>query len=191
MVAISGPVRAPVVIERGRIELAPPEVPRPVQPYHAAQKLSLAEAEEYVRYFTQQAQHLATQALREVIGRFAAEGNEVLACGIPLGAGRPVPSLEAALASHTMLHTAEGELFRRALITAGEKNGLHVLGIRERDLVESGADQLGIPQKTLPRRLLQLGQGLGPPWGQDQKVAALAAWLSLASATGHSKPHVK
>jgi hypothetical protein len=191
MVALAGPVRAPVVIERRRIELAPPEVPRPVQPYHAAQKLTLAEAEEYVRYFTQQAQLLATQTLREMIERLAAEGHRATACGAPLGAGRPVPSLEVALASHTMLHTAEGELFRRALIVAGEKNGLSILGIRERDLIERGAGQFGISPKILSNRLVELGQGLGPPWGQDQKVATLAAWLALASDSAHSQGRVK
>jgi hypothetical protein len=29
-------------------------------------------------------------------------------------------------------------------------------------------------------RIAALGRGIGPPWTQDQKFAALVAWLALA-----------
>jgi hypothetical protein len=31
----------------------------------------------------------------------------------------------------------------------------------------------------LKHRITELGKPVGPPWSQDQKLAALAAWLSL------------
>lgn len=181
LVAIAGPPGAPSVIDRRRIELAGPEVPLPVQPYHAAQKLELREAEACVHRFARKAQDLAEVALREAMNRLDEAGYKVVGCGIPLGAGRLAPDFAAAIASHTMLHTAEGELFRSALIKASEDLGLRVLGIRERDLVARGAENLGISPEALPLRLSELGRAVGAPWGQDQKLAALAAWIVLAS----------
>jgi len=181
LVAIAGPPGAPSVIDRRRIELAGPEVPLPVQPYHAAQKLAVREAEAYVHRFAREAQDQAGIALHAAMDRLGAAGCKVVGCGIPLGSGRAAPNFAAALASHTMLHTAEGELFRSALIKASENRGLHVLGIRERDLVARGAEELGISAEALPLCLSELGRAVGAPWGQDQKLAALAAWIVLAS----------
>jgi len=39
-----------------------------------------------------------------------------------------------------------------------------------------------MPLGQLERRVADLGKPLGPPWSQDQKCAALAAWLALSGA---------
>ena len=180
-VAVGGPARSPHVIDRRRIELADPEVQRPVQPYHAAQSLELKDAEAYVKHFADRARHFAIQAVHDAIGSLQEMGYEVVGCGIPLGSGRSAPSIEAALASHTMLHTAEGELFRGALRLAGENCGLVVTGVKEKELAARGATELGFSLDDLRLRLSEMGRPVGPPWGQDQKVAALLAWLALAA----------
>ena len=186
LVAVAGPVGSPTVIGRRRVELADPEVPRPVQPYHAAQKLDLKKAKRYIERFADRAKLLANRALREVIDGLREAGYEAVGCGVPIGGRRQAVTLEAALASHPMLHTAQGELFRNALISAGEECGLGVLSIRERELFEHGVRELGLSNDALRLRLDELGRPLGPPWGQDQKMAALAAWLTLAAS--ESKP---
>ena len=33
----------------------------------------------------------------------------------------------------------------------------------------------------LQRRVQEMGRAIGPPWTQDQKLAALAAWIALES----------
>jgi hypothetical protein len=181
LVAVAGPARSPEVIDRRRIELADPEIPRPVQPYHAALKLDLKEAEVYVKHFADRARLLAKQAVRAAIGGLRERGYEVVGCGIPLGSGRPAPSVETALSSHPMLHTAEGELFRGALKNAGESCGLHVMGVKEKELIARGATELGFSLDDLRLRLAEMGRPVGPPWGQDQKLATLVAWLALAA----------
>ena len=181
MVALGGPAGSPHVIERRRIELADSEVPRPVQPYHAAQNLELKEAEAYVKHFSDRARKLANQAVLAAIGSLQEMGYEVVGCGIPLGSGRSVPSVKAALASHPMLHTAEGDLFRGALYYAGENCGLAVTGVKEKELAARGATELGFSLDDLRLRLAEMGRQVGPPWGQDQKVATLVAWLALAA----------
>src|SRR5271169_4412032 len=74
LVAVAGPVLSPAVIDRRRIELALPEIPRPVQPYHSAQKMDLKEAEEYVKRFARDATRLAEGALGEVIDHLEQAG---------------------------------------------------------------------------------------------------------------------
>ena len=69
-------------------------------------------------------------------------------------------------------------------MNSGEKLGLHVLPARERDLYEQAQKKLGFDSSELQFRLIEFGKPLGPPWGQDQKLAMLAAWLALANTVG-------
>jgi len=55
-----------------------------------------------------------------------------------------------------------------------------VQGIREKELFGTASKALGIQETILKRRVAALGKALGPPWSQDEKFAALAAWLTLA-----------
>ena len=185
-IAIAGPPRSPRVVDRRRIELADPAISASKQPYHAAERwaaegLDLKKAEEVVRRATEEAQRLARQGLRAVIDDLRARGHDVIGCGIVLGSGRPATTLVATLASHALIHTAEGELFRNVLVEAGEHHDLPVTGVRERELFARGAAELSIPAGELERRVAELGRTIGPPWAQDQKYAALVAWLALAA----------
>ena len=57
---------------------------------------------------------------------------------------------------------------------------LPVEGIREKELFATASKALGMQEATLKRRVNEFGKALGPPWTQDEKFAALAAWLTLA-----------
>lgn len=173
----------PAVIDRRRIELIDPGLPR--QPYHAAERLDLQEAEKLVRRCADTARLLGRQALRAVINDLRKKGHEVVGCGILLGSGRPATTLAATLASHALIHTAEGELFRDALTQASEHCGLPVTGVKERELHARAAAELGVSASELGRRVTKMGLPMGPPWRQDQKRAALVAWLALAARPQH------
>jgi len=177
-----GSTAVPSVIDRRRIEIVASGAP--AQPYHAAAEMDLKEAEKLVRRSSDQAARLAETALRAVIDDLGGRGHRVAGCGIVLASGRPLPALEATLASHALIHTAEGELFRDALVCAGEACGLRVTGVRERELYARCAAELRLPLDHLKRHVVDLGRALGPPWRQDQKDATLVAWLALAGASG-------
>lgn len=179
MVVIAGNIRSPIVVRRSTVELANPRIPRPVQPYHGAQKMELKEAKAYIAGFTQEAENLATQEIQVAMKKLRKESYQVVACGIVTGSGRPAPTVEAALASHPLLHTAKGELFRGAVIRAAKRCRLPVYAIREKTALSIGADKLGFNLVTLQSNLTELGRSFGPPWGQDQKFASLVAWLAL------------
>jgi hypothetical protein len=180
-VVLCADARSPNVIDRRRIELIDQEVPSAKQPYHAAKKLELPEAHNLVNRCVERTQLLATQALRALVKNLLEQGHEVVGCGIVLASGRPLPALAATLASHALIHTAEGELFRNAIVHAGESCGLPITGVKERDLFIRASAQLRIPEDKLRLRLVDMGRSIGAPWGQDQKYAALVAWLALAA----------
>jgi hypothetical protein len=173
-------LRAPVVVDRRRLEFVEPRDPRAKQPYHAAAKLELNEAEKLIRHYTAKTKLLARQRLRSVIVELRKKGCEVRGCGVLQGSGRSLPPLEKILASHPLLHTAEGVLYREVLAHAGEHCKIAVTQVRERELFMQGAEKLRISADELGRRLTEMGKPLGPPWGQDEKYATLVAWLALA-----------
>lgn len=172
------------VIDRRRIELVDEKAPSSLQPYHAAAEMAFPEAEKWVKHCTDRTQFLARQAIAAFIHELEEKGYRVAACGIVLASGRALPPLAAILASHPLIHTAEGELFRNALSDAGKYCGLSVTGVKERELYTRGAAELGVEEDELRRRLAEMGRLLGPPWRQDEKSSTIAGWLALAAA-GH------
>jgi len=182
MVAVAGTRRAPVVLDRRKIILADPQISGSKQPYHFAEPMEFSKAESYVSRCIERTNALARESVGAVLKELRRNGHTIVGGGLLLGSGRPIPALPAILASHPMIHTAEGELFRDALRQACQRCRVPVAGIKEKQLFDLGTARLKIPVAQLRHRLHKLGQSLGPPWTVDQKLATLAAWLALADA---------
>lgn len=178
----------PAVVDRRRIELIGEGMPGAAQPYHAAAEMGLKEAGEWLAKCANQAQLLARDAIRSIMDSLTERDCLAVACGIVLASGRPLPSLVTVLASHALIHTAEGEFFRDALRIGSEQCRLPLTGVKERELYARGVTQLGMAAETLNGRVVEMGRLVGPPWSQDQKSAALAAWLALAAYDGGDAP---
>jgi hypothetical protein len=180
LVALAGPLTSPSVIERRVIQLADPAIPGSKQPYHAAEPLKIEEAEKLVTRCMERTCALAEGAVRAAVDALHAKRHAVGWCGLLLASGRALPSLAGILASHALIHTAEGELYRNALAKACEQCGLQVLGVKERELFSRAEKDLRISSAKIEEQLAAMGKSLGSPWRQDQKYAALVAWLALA-----------
>jgi hypothetical protein len=167
------PARSPAILERRRVDLSDPVIPREV--FHAARELGPQEAEELVRQAREAAREAATRAVGDLVAELAASGHQVVAAGIP-GIARLPSALSKILASHPYVHTAEGRLFREALAEAAERCGLVV----SRTVADQAGEILDHDEEALRRTLADLGRPRGPPWRQDEKDAALAARLALA-----------
>ena len=100
---------------------------------------------------------------------------------ILLSSGRPLPQLAGILASHALIHTAEGEFFRNSFREAFQALNIPVTGIRERDLPEQAQKKFGKAATKVQERIAAMGRSIGPPWTTDQKAAALAACIVLAA----------
>jgi hypothetical protein len=179
LVVVAGTPGAPVVLERRRVQTANPGIKGSIQPYHAAKEMPLAEAEAFLDRCGATTRRMAETAVREAVAELAGQGYAVAGACVLLGSGRPATGLAATLRSHPMIHTAEGDFFRGALQTACESCGLPVLGVKEKELVRQAASALSISADDLQLRVAGLGKSLGPPWRQDEKLCAIAAWLAL------------
>jgi len=180
-VVVAGPLNGPEVIERRRIEIADPAIEGSTQPYHAAARLDLNKAEEFVKRCADSATLLAEAAVRTLIDNLREKSYDVLSSGILLGSARPAPELAATLASHVLMHAVEGDLFRRALIQGIKRCGLPLTAVPEREVWTRSTLDLPLPLEELRRVIAKMGRAIGPPWRQDEKHAALAGWLGLAA----------
>jgi biotin operon repressor len=179
-VALRGPASSPHVFARRRIELVEPGVPK--QPYHTAEGLPFPSAEKMVTQSVAVATRLAREAVQALVAELRQRGCEHITCGVLQASGRSLPGLEQILSSHALIHTAEGELFRNAVASACEDQGLPVSRVKERELLADAGKQLGMSAEEVQRQVADMGRPLGAPWGQDQKYAALIAWMALAKA---------
>lgn len=180
LVALTGTAAAPVVILRRRLTIADPEISGSKQPFHAAEPMEFAHAESYIRRCADSTRRLTEAAVRDAIAEISAMGLSVTGSSVLMGSGRPMPDLVKILSAHPLIHTAEGEFFRDALQHACQSCKLKFSGVKERELLDHAADVLHIPPTEVACRAAELGKGIGPPWTQDQKLSAIAAWLVLA-----------
>jgi len=169
------------VLERRRVAVTTPGTPGVSQPYHFAKKLELAEAEKFLGNSFAASKRLALAAVRDVVGELRDRQYRVIGSAVLLASGRALPPLAKILASHALIHAAEGEFFREVFSKACEGLDLSVSGIRERDLEERVQTAFGKAATRMRRQISTLGRSLGPPWTADQKTAALAALIVLAS----------
>lgn len=175
-VAISGTASEPRVIDRRRIALAAETDTEKLQIYHQAAEQPFAKAE----WMVEAAIAATAKATRASIAAWLKELGDVGRGGI-VGANAELPaSLETILASHALIHAAEGEMFRRAIVEACAARDLPIVTFPGKTLSDDGAALLGLTAGKLRERLAGVGKELGPPWGQDQKEAMLVAWLALA-----------
>ena len=181
LVVLRGPVETPTILDRRRVEMADVEMAGSKQPYHAAQQLNLREAANLIAACVAASVRLAEKAVKAALDDAIRKSFRVSGCGVPIGSGRPLPTLEKILSSHPLLHTAEGELFRNAIMTACGNYGLSVTGVKEKEAWIRTSSQLGISKAGIQHHLARMGKAIGPPWRQDEKSATLAAWLALAA----------
>ncbi|MGO9259443.1 MAG: hypothetical protein ACLQU1_24485 [Bryobacteraceae bacterium] len=180
LVALGGSPATPSVLRRGRIELCTRGVHREGQPYHAAAEMKPEDAQAFLDECARTASSMAHSALQETVADLSATGYRIAGACVLMGSGRPLPGLAKVLAAHPLIHTAEGEFFRAATRQGCESCGLAVSGVKERDLAARAAGTLGISGEELERRIAALGKRIGPPWRQDEKLCATAAWILLA-----------
>ncbi|MFL6205414.1 MAG: hypothetical protein ACJ739_08680 [Acidimicrobiales bacterium] len=177
-VLVGGDGHGPVVVDRRRVTLCPDALPRQV--YHAAQDLPPAKAALLVREV-----HDAVDALTPLVidelAHVASSHGELVAVGVT-GFPRDVPVLEKVLASHALLHLAEGELYRGAICDAAADRGLTVVPVHPKDGIAEAAHALGVAPDAFAQRLTALRGDLGPPWQADHRVATAAGLAALHAA---------
>jgi hypothetical protein len=181
LVVVAGDANSVEIIDRKRIDITDLSLAGSTQPYHYAANLGLSESESYLAKCAAGCERLAIAALKDIVDDLSARQVRIVGAAVLLAAGRPLPSLSNILASHALIHTAEGEFFRSAASKACERLKIPVTAIRERDLEERAGRAFGDEASQLQRLISTSGKTIGPPWTKDHKAAALAASITLAS----------
>jgi hypothetical protein len=174
-VALTGSIGAPRVEVRHKIVFA---AGKERSVYHQAAEAAPGTAQaliDDVRVVVEANAKAQINALLELLAR---DGLEVRVAAAPSG-GKKLPALPDILRVHTNQHAAEGEFYRDAVAAACGALGLEVRRPIERELTALACDMLHIDRPALDGRLKAMGVALGPPWSEDQRLAMLAAWLSL------------
>jgi hypothetical protein len=180
LVAVSNNAGTVQVIARQRIAITTPGSRGGNQPYHFAKGLDLPGAEKFLEDCFVASKGLAWAALRNLKGALLSQ-YRVVGTAILLASGRPLPSLSNILASHALIHAAEGEFFRQAFSKACASLDLPLTGFRECDLEACVQTTFGRGAAGVRHNIASLGRSLGPPWTKDQKMATLAALMVLAN----------
>lgn len=159
----------PALLGRWALDLRAEGVP--AQAYHAAAGLPPPEAEALVRTAVDAAAEAAARWLTVLRGEL---DGELRAVAVIVG-DYPVPdSVRAILAAHTLMHAAEGQLYREALLDAAADAGLHTTGVSAKIAAARLAGDLAAP-------IAALGAVAGRPWRKEHKLATVAALEVLES----------
>lgn len=164
------------VVDRRRIELVEEGQEWAMQPYHTAEKRSAEEARRLVRNGLDSADRMAARRIKETADRCRDRGQNIIGCGVLIPQPMPDWTIDEILAVHIRMHKAEGVLFPAALCAAAKAQHLKVSKFPEKHIAELATDILG---PLCVDEIFQFGRSIGPPWGKDQKLAALAAAMSF------------
>jgi hypothetical protein len=179
LVAISLEEGFPLVLFRERPHLVNTFTYEFRQPYHTAGKKTATEARGFISRVRAEARRISYGVIHSAQTNLHKQGYELRCCGLLLASGKPLPNLPHILASHALIHSADGELFRKALLHASKRCGIESFTTKESKLLERAVNILHLQPNDLHRHLTNLGRPLGSPWSQDEKSATLTAWLSL------------
>ena len=180
MVVLGGTAAAPELLARARVLLIDAQDPESKQPYHAVEFLCVEEATGRLGGYMAVATALARDCIRSQSEQLKGRGISIKSVGIIDSSSRKQVSLPSILASHALIHAADGDHFRNALFVAGEECRLPVCRVPSKGLEAHAVKTLRRPLARILETVNQLGLGKGPPWGADQKKAALLAWTLLA-----------
>jgi hypothetical protein len=184
IVTVAGPRAGPRIVARERLVTASPDDPAARFPYHAAEQSS-GDAASLVARYAEGARVHAAAALGTVLvrlgARFDVVGGALLSNAAANAKPRALPDLAGILASHALIHTAEGVLFRGVIESAAREHGLALHRVAERDVPVTAAEAFGLAPAALEAWAAS-GRALGAPWTKEHRVAAIAARLVLAGA---------
>src|SRR5436309_9145086 len=156
LVVVSGSPEAPEIVERRRVVIIDPQTPGAAQPFHFVESFAPEKAQKHISKCATASQAFALTATRDLLHHLHRCGYHVAGAAVLLSSGRELPELTRVLASHALIHTAEGEFFRTAFRKAFESEQIPVTGIRERDLALHSKTVLGTAAPKLQLKIANM-----------------------------------
>ena len=176
---LAGPAPAPRLIARRRIVFA---TGHERMAYHEAAEIGPDGAEAWIEGVRAATQKNAAEAIAVLLADLRRDGVVVDIAVVPESRPRLPATVAEVVRVHALMHAAEGVFYRDVVAAACRDLGLQVVRTLERDLPEAAAAMLDVEPAALATRMADMAAGMGPPWNEDYRLAALAAWLGLAGA---------
>jgi hypothetical protein len=174
-VLLAASIHSPELCDSQVIELSDPHDPTTRQPYHAAMGQLETNAAK-VKRRTQSVDRMVRKAVADLLQRSADNGYTIRRAGLVVGSQI---NPDAIANPHIRAHALEGRLFRTTLQTALRSQRVRCSILTERNAYAEAANILGQSPERIRLAIAELGRSIKGPWRADQKMAALAAWVSL------------
>jgi hypothetical protein len=176
-VALSGSAIAVQVASHSVVQMSDPADPETKQPYHRDRGLLETDASVIV-HRTEKVRQIAGQSLSQLLSVLS--GRNLTPSGaVVVGGSKTSP--DEIHSTHIRAHALEGRLFVQTLMVELSNQRIDAITITERDLWAKASELIQKNPEELKQMLVRLGAGR-KPWGKEQKMAALGAWLSLVEA---------
>jgi hypothetical protein len=176
-VLLTGPIDAPVVCDVRVIQLSDPTVPSSKQPYHAGMGVARKEGPDLDRLLAS-INAYSQWSLAALLNRYGTISHSLSEAGLVVGSDCDPTTIAN---PHIRVHAAEGRLFRTVVEQALANMGIPSSIFLERTLVAHAARVLRRSPAQLKEAVARLRPVAAKRWRAEEKVAALAAWLLLAS----------
>jgi hypothetical protein len=125
---------------------------------------------------------VAAKGLDDIVAKLrATDWEPVVAALLVNRAGWITDLLEHSLSAPEHPPIAEGLAVRHALRAAFIRAELTTVELDDKSLAQHAAEELHVAPTELEARLKTLGAEIGRPWRKEQKLACLAAWVTLAT----------
>jgi hypothetical protein len=173
---ISGPPLAPQLCDVRRIELSDPRFSETQQPYHA----STGQLETDKRKIDQRVRvvrSIAERSIATLLGSYRQNGYTISRAGIVVGSKVDPASITN---PHIRAHACEGQLFRSVLEDSLQAQSVSTQVLLERDAYAQAALKRNLSDENVRSLIRRLGRETEAPWRAEQKIAAVAAWFTLA-----------
>jgi hypothetical protein len=158
--------------DRRRVELVDEGLPK--IPHHSeGQALPLDEAVELVERVRASAERQAKLVLDVVAKEVSAS---ILGVALRQCPELP-PTIAERITNYRARNVADWVMYRKALAAAAEARGWPVHWYDPRRVHEMASKVLGV--ENLDAHFVELRRSLGPPWGQDHKLAMAAAIAAM------------
>jgi len=177
-IVLTGSRAAPSPLLRADVALSDPGVPETRQPYHDGFYRQQDDADEIARRVGI-VERCAKQSVAALVASIAAHGRRTPRPRAALVVGSVIDPATVGN-PHIRAHASEGRLFRTALAGALAACGIESEVIVDRQLPSQARSNLGSASQ-IQRTVEALGDAMGKPWRADEKAAATAAWMALAT----------
>ena len=174
-VLLTGSARSPRLCDVQRIDLSDPQLPETRQPYHAAMGRLETDTQKINRR-VDVVRRITEKSITKLLAGYRQQNFTIKRAALVVGSQIDPRSVANA---HIRAHALEGQLFRSVLQESLHKHRILSDVLIERDAYARAAVQLKQSNENVRRMIQNFGRAAKASWRAEQKLAALAAWVSL------------